>query len=676
MINEITGNIVNQLGGGSGIDTRSLVDQLVELERAPTENRLDRREERLEAQISDLGQLRSTIDDLQAAVEPLANKDVFNAKSVAVPDTNLLAINQIQPDAVAGDFRLRVDQVAQSQSLSSAGFQSLDASVGEGSLTLRLGSFSADLASFTPDPDAQGATIEIDQSNNSLTGLRDAINNAGIGVQASIVGEEGNFQLLVTGPTGATNEVEITATEDPVQPGLAAFNFNETTQNLTQLQEGLDAIVQVNGLQVTRSSNNLTDVIQGVDIDLFNADPTEIINISISDDKSVAEQSIRDFVEAFNNFVEKAEELTSFNREDGTEGSLRNDPTVRNLLSSVRGALSGAVPGIEGDFNVLASVGIRTNRDGTLQIVEDGNTGFRNAIDNNFDKVRELFVPTLGSSSAKIEPTGFSSRTQPGSYQVEITQEAAKGVFNADPVTAAFPLDTTGRDFSFELQVDGNTSALIAIPEGRVFASGAELADELQSLINLDAAIKDGNAKVNVSFDAGTNSLSFQSNRLGAASQVNFVSASADMANLGVTAGTGTPGVDVVGTIDGEEGFGLGNVLLPPLGSPAEGLSMTIKPGASSGEISFSRGFGARLTNLLDSFTRNSGFIDRRENNIDRDLRDIEDQRSDLDRRIESFRARQEAQFRAMEQIVRSLNNTGDFLDGIENRLPFTAQNN
>jgi len=676
MINEITGNIVNQLGGGSGIDTRSLVEELVKLERAPTENRLNRREERLEAQISDLGQLRSTIDELQAAVEPLANKDVFNAKSVAVPETNLLAINQIQPDAIAGDFRVRVDQVAQSQSLSSAGFDSLDAPVGQGSLTLRLGSFDDALANFTPDPDAEGATIEIDESNNSLTGLRDAINNAGIGVQASIVGEEGNFQLLVTGPPGATSDVEITATEDAAQPGLNDFNFNETTQNLTQLQEGLDAIVQVNGLQVTRSSNNLTDVIQGVDIDLFNADPSEIINISISDDKSVAEQSIRDFVEAFNNFVEQAQELTSFNREDGTEGSLRNDPTVRNLLSSVRGALSGAVPGIEGDFNVLASVGIRTNRDGTLQIVEDGNTGLRNAIDNNFEQLRELFVPTTDSSSARIEPTGFSSRTQPGSYQVEITQQAAKGVFNANPVTVGFPLDTTGQDFSFQIEVDGNTSATIAIPEGRVFNSGAELADELQSLINLDTNIRDGNAKVNVSFDTDTNSLSFESNRFGAASQVNFTSASADMADLGVTAGTGTPGVDVAGTVDGEEGFGLGNVLLPALGTPAEGLSMTIKPGATSGEVSFSRGFGARLTNLLNSFTRNSGFIDQRENNIDRDLRDIDDQRRDLDRRIDSFRARQEAQFRVMEEIVRSLNSTGDFLEGLADRLPFTASNN
>jgi len=677
MIDEITGNIINQLGGGSGIDTRNLVNQLVELERAPTEQRLNQRQERLESQISDLGKLRSTISDLQGSVEALANKDVFNAKSVAVPDTNLLAINEIKTDAVPGNFRLRIDQVAQSQSLSSAGFESLDSAVGQGSLTLRLGSFNADLTGFTPDPDAQGATIEIDASNNSLTGLRDAINDAGIGVQASIVGQEGNFQLLVTGPTGATNEVEITATEDAAQPGLAAFNFNETEQNLTQLQEGRDAIVAVNGLIQTRSSNNLTDVIQGVNIDLFNADPSEEINISISDDKSVAEQSIRDFVETYNGFFQQTQQLTDFNEEEGTEGSLRNDPITRNLLNSVRGVIGGAVPGIGDGFNVLANIGIRTKLDGTLEIIEDGsNTDFRNAIDNNFNLVREFFAPNTDSTSAKINPTSFSSRTQPGSYQVEITQQAAKGIFNADPVTAAFPLDTTGRDFSFEVEVDGNTSAIIALPEGRTFASGAELADELQSLINLDDAIKDGNAKVNVSFDTDTSSLSFQSNSFGSKSEVNFVSASADMADLGVVPGNGVPGVDVAGTVDGEAGFGFGNVLLPALGSPAEGLSMTVAQGASSAEVSFSRGFGARLSNLLDSFTRSSGFLDQREDNIDRDLDDIEDRRDDLDRRIEAFRARQEAQFLAMERIVRSLNDTGDFLEGIGDRLPFTAQNN
>lgn len=670
----MVGNILNQLGGGSGLNSMQIVKDLVALERAPQEQRLDSRQQKLESQISGLGMLRSAMGELESSLAMLGDKDTFNAKQVAIPDTSLIAISKLEADAVPGNYRLKIEQVAQSQSLSSGTYASLDSAVGEGSLTLQFGDWDATQTGFTVDPNAAGATIEIDASNNSLSGLRDAINDAGIGVQASIVGTEGNYQLLLTSPTGATKELQITAAETVGQEGLASFNFSETTKNLTQQQEGLDAVMRVNGLQVTRSTNTITDVIDGVEFDIFNSSTTEEVSINISADRSLAESAIRDFVEAYNTFQAEARRLTGNTVDDEGAGSLRNDSLAGNLIRSIQSQISGAVPGIDDGFNALANLGIRTRQsDGSLQIVEDGsNTDFQAALRNNFEQVRDMFAPNTDSSSAQVRVTGYGTRTQPGDYAVAITQEATKGFLNANPVTATFPLNTGVKDYSFTILVDGK-AAEVTLPANTDYANGDELAAEIQALINLDKDLKNANVKANVSFDAVNNRLEFQSNAYGKNSKIEFTAVGADAAELGLAVGTGTAGVDVAGTVDGEAAFGFGNVLLPAIGSPAEGLKMIIAPGATAATVSFSRGFAGGLTELMDTYLKNSGLIKERESNIKDNLEEVEDDRSALDRRTEAFRARLEAQFLAMENIVRSLNNTGTFLDGLNDRLPFTA---
>lgn len=672
-VNDISSNIINQLGGGSGIDTRNLVNQLVELERAPEEQRLNRREEKLEAQISGLGMMRSAVDEFDGVLGVLSNPDTFNAKSASISDTSLMAVNELKPDAVPGNYRIKIEKVAQSQSLSSGVYESLDSPIGTGSITLRFGDWADDLSGFTVDPGAEGATIDIDESNDSLAGLRDAINKADIGVQASIVGQEGNYQLLLTGPTGATNELEVTAQEG-ANAGLSNFNFNETNKGFIEQQKGRDAVLRVNGLQVTRENNTIDDVIDGVEFDIFNSNINEEISINVSEDRGQAEEAIRGFVDAYNTLYKEIQFLVDNDSGEEGQGSLSSDPLAENMLRTIRGQLGAAVPGIESDFSSLANMGIRTKLDGTLEIVEDGEaTDFRAAMNNNFEEIRNLFVPNLDSTNARIDATAFGGRTQAGSYEVEITQDARRGVLTADPAAVA-GLDTTGKDYSFTIKVDGKESASISLPEGNTYASGEELANELQTLINLDSNLKENNAKVRVTYEGGA--LKFESSAYGKNSQVEFTAVGADMADMGITVKKGTAGVDVAGTINGEEAFGFGQVLRGAIGSPAEGLSMLVAQGATatSGTVTFSRGLAANLAGTIDGYMRsNSGLIAEREANLQSDLKDIEEDREQLDRRTEAFRARQESQFLVMEQIVRSLNNTGDFLDGINDRLPFTA---
>src|SRR5690606_3192306 len=106
---------------------------------------------------------------------------------VSVPDTSLISLTKLEAKAAAGDYRLQIEQTAQSHSLSSGVFASANSALGQGEITLRFGSWNDTLDTFSANPDRTGTIITLDESNNTLAGLRDAINQAGIGVQASIV---------------------------------------------------------------------------------------------------------------------------------------------------------------------------------------------------------------------------------------------------------------------------------------------------------------------------------------------------------------------------------------------------------------------------------------------------------------------------------------------------------
>lgn len=676
-------SIISSLGSGSGIDTASLINKLVDVNKFADSNRLTTKQTLLETQISDFGLLRNAFSTLESSASALANADTFNAKSVSVPTTTLLGITKIDAKASVGDYNVNVDQIAQAQSISSGTFTSQNSPIGKGTLAIRFGSWTTTAATpgnplpvgtFTVDSSKTGGTIKIDDSNNSLTGVRDAINKSGLGLKASILSNNGTYKLLVTAPSGESSEVEITATEAPGSPGLASFNFNESAPTMLQQQEGKDAIIRVNGATVTRSTNHLTDVIDGLEFDLFNKSSSETINIGISADKATSEKAIRDFVAAYNTFLTDSGKLIGFDKEKKEYGSLRQDPMAKNLVQQVRSLLSVPMSGVAGGFSTLGSLGIRTELDGTLKIDDSTETtSFRSAMDKNFEAVRDLFVPKISSDNAQINLTKYSKLSAPGTYDVVITTQPKQGALSAGAMVSTFPLDTTGKAYSFEVAIDGVKTSLITLPT-KTFATGAELAADIQSRINADSATA-GKVSVNVSFNTNTNKLEFTSSAFGASSNVDFQTVGADMGDLGIAVGAGTPGVDVVGTVGGVAGFGFGNVLLPAIGSKAEGLSLNISEGATSGKITFSRGFAGTFTNLIDNFLKSNGLIKTRETNISKDADKVKTDLVAVDKRSDAYRARLQAQFSAMESIVRSLKSTGTFLTGAFKALSGSSDN-
>lgn len=691
---EVGNNIISSLGAGSGINSGSIVEQLVEIERSSKQAPIDAKRDTYESQISAYGLMRSALSLLQDSADLLSDEDSFGAKNATFTNSDALVPASLGSDAPAGDYTFEVLEIATSQSLSTnASFSTVNDEVGEGVLTFSFGAwadtFDVDLnpespESFTLDTERDAFNITIDDTNNSLSGLRDAINAADEGVQASIINDGGAFRLVISADSGASNELKITVAEAGGTPtntdanDLSRFAFDEgvagANQQLVLNQVGNDASLVVNGLTISRSSNTIDDVIEDFEFSLVQAAPGEIMTISIFDDTAAAEASVRGFVDAYNAFLEAIEPLVSTvdadDEEEASEeaGSLYRDSTSNSIISNIRNTLANEIPGLSGGFTSLAAIGMRTELDGSLGIDEET---FSQAFEENFDLVKALFAPEVSSSDAGVAVTGFGAQTVPGNYDVVITQDPSRG--DLVGVASTADLSAAGvNDYDFTITVDGTTSGTISLTAGTY--TDDELAAHIQSQINNDSELMANNVDVEVVWD--TDHFVVTSNDYGSNGAITVALSGGSSANLGLDAGSGgtsTEGTDVAGTFDGVTGFGVGNVLLAALNTDPSGLTLLVDPGTTSTTVNFSGGFGRELSTLLDNVLQSRGVLDAREDSLDIRLDRLDVDQEQADRRVSAYQARLQSQFLAMERIVASISSSGALFEGLLDRLPFTA---
>ncbi|WP_420599328.1 flagellar filament capping protein FliD [Neptuniibacter sp.] len=703
-------SIIRSLGAGSGIDTTSLVSQLVEIERAPKQSSLDSKQESLEAQISAYGVLKSSLSEFNSALGTLSDNDTYNARAVSFPDTDVLTPNSVDAGAQTGTYQIEVVDVAQAQSIATGAYADKEAALGEsGTLTITFGTWVYDEDATNGDPGADVDTVDDPYSfsvndersalnitvetGDSLEDLAEKINAEDSGIQASVLLVDGQYQLLMTAPSGANNALRITSDDATTgdTEGLSVFEFNENEfSQVTETQQAQDAELTINGLTVYRETNEIDDVIQGFNFSINKADPGNSVTFTVEADTAVAEDVIRNFVEAYNLFYETSDNLTGYSTDEETNqtvrGDLATDGTAKTLINRLRTMVGSEVTGLSEGFTALTNLGIRTELDGTLSIDEDD---FSSALDDNFDLVEALFAPQTTATDDQISVSigSYASGTVPGDYDVVITTDPEKAAVTGNALTAGgninytspdtVSFDASAFDFSFKITVDDVESDTVTLTG--TYTSIEEVRADLQSLINGDTNISGANVAVDVAFDSDTEQFVFTSRSYGSSSNVSFDSADfgADIAELGFTDLSDT-GVDVAGTIGGETGFGSGNVLLPPIDTDAYGLNFTIGENAvAAGTVTttFTRGIGGELSNLIDSFLSSSGSIQLREDNISDALEDITEDREELDRKMEALELRLTAQYIAMENIINSFQSVGNQLDGILERLPFTATN-
>lgn len=391
---------VASLGVGSNLDLSGLLTSLTTAESQPLVL-LQKQQISYTAKLSAYGTLQNALSSFQSAASKLADATLFQGVKVASSATDVLTASA-SAMGVAGSYSIEVTQLAQSQSLAAAGVMDPKAVIGKGTVTLDFGSISGGTldpvtgtysgAGFSPDVSRAAQSIVIDDSNNSLEGLRDAINNhAGMGVTASIVNDGGTspYRLVLSSKqTGEASSMRIAVTGDASLQGLLNHDPS-ASQALQQTAAARNAALKVNGIDVTSKTNTVAEAVQGVTMTLARAGTS---TLTVSRDAGSVESAVSSFVTAYNSLQTTAGQLSRYDTEKHAGAALVGDSTLRTIQTRIRAALN--TPQM-GELKVLSKVGVSFQKDGTLTLDA---AKLKAAFADNRSAVAELFAGAGGSA--------------------------------------------------------------------------------------------------------------------------------------------------------------------------------------------------------------------------------------------------------------------------------------
>lgn len=399
---------VQALGAGAGFDTKKIVEALVNAERAPAEARIKSRIAESESKISGLGQAVSILNVVKDAALRLNDAKDFQTFAVSNSQTSAFSATSTT-SARAGSNNITVSQIAQEQRSVSNGFASETAAFTAESFTLSLsvGSTSA-------------TTTEITVTDASLQGTVSAINAANLGVTAEIVdtGVAGDrYRIQLIGETGAEQAFSLTSDDDSI--------------SFSSVQAAADAQLNVNGIEFTRSTNVIDDVLTGVSLTV-NTVTDGAAHLNISQDNSQARANIVDFVAIYNEAQRQMKDLAN----SSIDGALAGDSIFRSLTSSLRNIVLGSSSSGSGDISNLSDMGISVARTGEL-VVDD--TKLDDALAYSYSDVIQMFsANTDDQSTSSSDVAGLAGditklitdATDSDSYLV--TQQATLATGNSE----------------------------------------------------------------------------------------------------------------------------------------------------------------------------------------------------------------------------------------------------
>jgi flagellar hook-associated protein 2 len=385
---------------GSGLDVESIVQALVNADIAPKNNSLNRRERELSSELSALGTLKAAMSTLNTSLDDLSNGAAFDLLTIDAPD----AVGVTQTGTPnTGQYTIDVNSLAASQVLASSGFASSSATVGTGTLTIQIGDptyisgSSGAYSAFAADA-TKTVSITIDSTNNTLSGVRDAINNSSAAVTASLVVDGNNTRLLLTADTsGSDTAISILVDDDDGSDGdssnLSRLAYNTTAgfSNLTEARASSDASFTLNGLALSNSSNTIAGLIDGMDVTLKKVTSSQE-TILVQTDTTGIEGKVQSFVDAYNSYRSTLDNLMDYTK----SGALAGDSTARRIQSAVRAATTGVVSLSGNAYTALSQVGVTSDQDGKLTL---NSADFQSALSANADDLKTFFAGSTTSTN-------------------------------------------------------------------------------------------------------------------------------------------------------------------------------------------------------------------------------------------------------------------------------------
>jgi flagellar hook-associated protein 2 len=378
-------SILTALGAGSGIDTASLVSSLVSATREPKEGAITSRQSLNSSRISALASAISSLDTFaDALTEVLSGADYTGTPNSN--DTSIASVSLLNGGSPAGlPAQLTVDQLATARVISSgvSAGASGSTAVGTGSITITTAS-------------GQTATIAIDSTNNSFSGLASAINAADLGVTARVVTDAQGTRLVFKGATGAANDFSVDVTADDGGSVLAGLGWSGTdSATMSSSSAPQNAKITLDGVAYEYASNTIDDAISYLRIDLNKASPGTTVTLSMTQPTAGLSDLLKEFVDAYNTLMKALNTATAAGADSSSAGVLSGVSSVRDMKRQLA-AMSSTPLASTGTYRTLADIGVTTNRDGTLSLDTDR---LASAMESDPEGVTNMVNPKTSSAA-------------------------------------------------------------------------------------------------------------------------------------------------------------------------------------------------------------------------------------------------------------------------------------
>lgn len=395
-------------GLATGLDTASIITQLVEIKRAPV-YRLQSDKKGYQDQISALGTLKSKLLALQTAARKLDTASEFSSAKATSSVTDALTATA-SGSAAPGQYDIVVQSLATAQKVQSQGYASKQDNVGAGTVNITVGGETKSL-------NLVGVT--------TLEGLAQLINDNVAGVSASIVNTGSAtdpYRLVVNGSeAGSANAftLDLSGLSGGVSPVMTTYTA------------ATDATLLVDGLQVTTDSNNPDDVISGVTLHLLEADAGQHVTVAVQRDTDGISDKVKGLVDAYNDLADYIK------KQSGADGTLADNTAARTVSSRVQGLFTSGLADGLGDVTMFAQLGATRGEGGQLEFDEKK---FKEVLADDFGSVRDFFVKrdgNVGKASLIDDAVKALTRSTDGVFKFS-TDSLNKRIEFADDTIARY----------------------------------------------------------------------------------------------------------------------------------------------------------------------------------------------------------------------------------------------
>lgn len=370
--------------GGVGSGLSSVVDQIVAAEREPIKN-LEGKKKNIETRLGLVQDLEGKLNAIKGSLGGIVGNAKFQDYELAVSDPDVVAGSVQAEKAVPGNWKIEVVRLAENSGTLS-NIVSPDSKLGVGYIKFN-----------TPDGDK---SIYINDSNNSLKGIAQAINTGGLGINATVVqdgadGSDGSRLILASDYYGNKQDVEF--------PTIYLLDGEEDLY-FDKERESKNGLIKINGFDVEVVGNKLEEVIPGVSLDLKSAKPGKTVDINLTENYKAIETKMKAFVDAMNGALGFIQTQSRMDEKTDTSKTLGGDSSIRGIENRLRQMLQGTVFGA-GEINRLSQIGVEFNRMGTLDFKEDK---FNKVLK---EKPREILAFLKGDGSLN---SGFIGKVRMG----------------------------------------------------------------------------------------------------------------------------------------------------------------------------------------------------------------------------------------------------------------------